>query len=64
MPNYEATVERKLYVSIQVEANTQEEAEKLARERIRQEFQDIQDWQDYDPVDIEYDVFAPKVLNE
>ena len=56
MPTYEVVVERVLFVSMEIEADTKEEAEKLAREQIETRYEDTYDWSDYDPLDIQYDI--------
>jgi hypothetical protein len=64
MPNYEVTVHRTLYLSLQIKAATKEEAGALAREQIEEEFGDVREWDDYEPLDIEYDVMMPSMLNQ
>jgi hypothetical protein len=56
MPEYEVTVHRTLFVSLGVEADSKEEAEALAKERIETEFEDTYNWNDYDPLSIDYEV--------
>ena len=57
MPNtYQVVVHRRLYVSLDLVADTKDEAEKLARKQIEAEFGHIQEWVDYEPLEIEYKV--------
>lgn len=59
MPTFEVVVERTVWVSLEIEADTKEKAEALAREQIETDYmEDPFLWKDYynDPGDIKYDV--------
>jgi hypothetical protein len=56
MPQFEVVVERTLYVTLEIDAATKEEAEKLAKQQIATNYEDIYDWFDYTPFDVNYNV--------
>ncbi len=56
MQTWEIVVHRTLYVSIELEAANKEEAEAIARKQIENDYEDIDDWNDYNPPEIEYEV--------
>lgn len=63
MTKFEVMVNRTLFKSLVIDANTGEEAEQFAREQIDAEFENIQEWDDYEPLKLECYVMTPTDLN-
>ena len=62
MAHFEVVVERTVYVSLEIDAATKEEAEKRAREIIQADYENIELWNEYISEGFEYEVI-PVILN-
>ena len=56
MAHFEVVVERTVYVSLEIDAATKEEAEKRAREIIQADYENIELWNEYISEGFEYEV--------
>jgi hypothetical protein len=55
MPLFDVIVNRTVYVDFHIDTNTKQEAERIAKERIANEYEDdISLWEDYGPKDITF----------
>jgi hypothetical protein len=57
---FEVIVHRTLFVTLEVEADSKEDAEKLVKEEIETKYEDIYVWNDYSQLEIEYDPPTPE----